>query len=275
MDLPVTEAADGALQRFVCPFLDLANNDGTLPVCHAYERSSQSVVLLAGRAGVAGDEVCISYGDALDGATCLRLHGFVPADACVTVPLYAELQPGAEGFVAKAALLTAAGVQAGVQHLLSLTEPLPGKLMAALRAMHLGPEEAVSLAAAAARSDAAPLLSRVSHANEVAALATLRGALGEMLSAYATSALEDDVQLRAAASSAVPLPGRLAAALTLRLAEKRVLAAALAALDEAEEAEVTAEADRLAAQAGAKPLTAFFEALLAEGGTNKLDNELD
>jgi len=263
MDLPV--AGDEGLERLVVPFLDLANDERGLDTCHAYERSSGAVVLLAGRDGVAGDEVCISYGG-LDAATCLRLHGFLPpdADGSATVPVLAELPGGAEAYARKRLLLDEAGVREGMQHLLRAACPLPDSLLAALRALHLGAEEA---------GGEPSLLQRVSDENETAALRTLHAALEDMAGAYGTGALEDELLLRGGG-----LAPRRQAALALRLAEKRVLAAALRATEARMEEEEARRADRAAAVAGAAPLTAYFQALLreeGEGGVSRLDGELD
>ena len=214
MDLPCGDAT----LRCVVPWADMHNNDGTLPVCHALERTSHALLVLAGRDYAAGDAVGINYGLA-NGAAALRLHGFLPAGAAVEVPLFAEMSEQADMHDAKRRLLDAAGARAGVPFTLTAAAPLPEALLRALRIQRATAAEL----AAAERGDAAAVLS---EANERTVLTALQGGVEAMLAEYTTTALADEALLQAGAA----LPARTRDAVTLRLAEKRILAAAAAEL---------------------------------------------
>ena len=262
MDLPVGDS--GACMRLVVPWIDMCNNDSELPVCHAHERSGNAVVLLAGRAYAAGQQVNINYG-LTSHATALRLHGFAPRGARVEVPLYAEMSDAADLYDAKRRLLDRAGVRPGVPFMLTLDEPMPPLLLLALRAQRLSAPDLAGVEGAGLRPGV-----RVSVDNERAALGALRDGIEAMLRAYPTACAADEALLADAA-----LPERRRAAVELRLGEKRVLEAAarelalrLKALDDepAESAEDAARRTMGGAKApeAAAALTAYFETLLAE-----------
>jgi hypothetical protein len=287
MDLPVGERT----MRVVVPWADLHNHDPALPVCHAHERTSNAVVVLAGRDFQRGDAVCINYGR-LSAAAALRLHGFIPAGAPVEVPLYAEMSDEAELYAAKRRLLDRAGIAAGAPFMLTREEPLPAALLLSLRAQRMS----VAELAAFERDGLQPGVV-VSDANEEAVLRALHGGLEAMLGAYPTTSEADEALL----ASADSLPARRRAAVELRLAEKRVLRAGVDLLERAlqdpqkripaagaaagdsddepppqlvEELANKAMATGQAPEAAAA-LTAYFETLLAEtegaAGTSALD----
>ena len=270
MDLP--DGDTGSL-RVVTPWADMFNNDCSLPVCHAHERTGNAVVALAGRAYAAGEAVCITYGFT-DAASALRLHGFVPAAAPTKVPLYAEMAPEADLYDAKRRLLDAAGVLPGTPFTLTLEQPLPPSLLLALRVQRASAPEL-----AAAERDGLQPGARLSEENERAVLGALGAGLEAMLEGYATSVEEDEAML--ASADAAALSNRRRGAVELRLREKRVLLAAQAAVsgrlsalggDDAEDApppslEQAAAAAMASgtAPAAAAELAAYFESLLAEG----------
>ena len=262
MDLPIGDA--GATMRLIVPWVDMHNNDSDMPVCHAHERSGNSVVALAGRDYLAGEAVTINYG-LTDAASALRLHGFIPRGARVEVPLYAEMSDGADLYDAKRRLLDRAGVLPGAPFILTADEPVPPLLLLALRAQRLTAPELAGVEGAGLKPGA-----RVSVDNERAALAALRDGVEAMTRAYPTASAADEALLADAA-----LPERRRAALELRLGEKRVLEAAarelalrLKALDDepAESAEDVARRTMGGAKApeAAAALAAYFETLLQE-----------
>ena len=263
MDLPVGDS--GASMRLVVPWIDMCNNDSELPVCHAHERSGNSVVLLAGRAYSKGETVNINYGLS-SASAALRLHGFMPRGARVEVPLYAEMSDAADLYDAKRRLLDRAGVQPGAPFLLTLEEPVPPLLLLALRAQRLSAPDLAGVEGAGLRPGV-----RVSIDNERAALGALRDGIEAMTRAYPSACAADEALL---ADETLP-EGRRRAAVELRLGEKRVLEAAvrelalrLKALDDepAESAEDAARRTMGGAKApeAAAALTAYFETLLAE-----------
>jgi histone-lysine N-methyltransferase SETD3 len=272
MDLPT---ASGGTMRVIAPWADLFNNDPTLPVCHAHERSGNAVVVLAGRDYAAGEVVHINYG-CPSAAAALRLHGFLPQGALVEVPVFAEMAPEADLYDAKRHLLDAAGVPVGSGFVLTLAEPLPATLLLALRVQRLTAAEI-----AAAERDGLKPGARVSADNERAALGALQQGLRAMLEAYPTSAERDEALL--GAENAASMAPRARAAVELRLGEKRVLLAALEELalqlsavdqgssDDDEEPPTVEEAAAVAMAVGKAPeaaaeLAAYFESLLAEEG---------
>ena len=260
MDLPV---GDGSM-RLVVPWIDMHNNDSDMPVCHAHERSSNSVVALAGRDYAAGEHVTINYGME-SAAAALRLHGFMPRGARVEVPLFAEMSDGADLYDAKRRLLDRAGVQPGTPFTLTAEEPVPPLLLLALRAQRLTAPELAGVEGAGLKPGA-----RVSIDNERAVLSALRDGVEAMTRAYPTASAADETLLADAA-----LSERRRAAVELRLGEKRVLEAAarelalrLKALDDepAESAEDVARRAMGGAKApeAAAALAAYFETLLQE-----------
>ena len=211
---------------------DLFNSEAGAAVCHAYDAARRCVRVSAARAYASGEQVCISYGSP-SAADCLRLYGFVlpPAGGGgAAVELFAEMSPEADGFKAKRRLLDALGVAEGAPHVLTAAEPLPPRLLAAVRVHRLSSAEAAVQAAMGAASPVLQL-QRVSAGNELLALSALAAGLQAMLCGYATTLEEDEEALASAAAAA--LPPRKRAALELRTREKRVLCAALARLTEA------------------------------------------
>jgi [ribulose-bisphosphate carboxylase]-lysine N-methyltransferase len=260
MDLPPP-----ANKRLIAPWCDMFNNDPALPVCHAFETSQDVVVVLAGRDYSAGEAVCINYG-LTDAASSLRLHGFIAEGAPVEVPLWAEMSVDADLYAAKRRLLDAAGVPAGAPFLLTAQQPIPPLLLPALRAQRLTATEAASVEAGQFS-----LSARVSEPNERAALTALLAGVKAMVEAYPTTSAEDERLLASA-----ELSSRVQDAVTLRLAEKRILHACesavrleLARLDVLfDVAAAPLQASVLDGEArapeAAAALARYFEELLAE-----------
>jgi hypothetical protein len=169
MDLPCSATDPSARLRLVAPFLDLANSDASLPVCHALELGTGSVVFIAGRDYTPGSELCINYG-VCDSHRSLRVHGFLPRCAAVSLPFFAELDDESEAAATKRSLLQSAGVSRGQQHSLTLAQPAPEALLTALRILHLPPAEASRLAASA---EGVPVGVRLGPENEIAAVGAL------------------------------------------------------------------------------------------------------
>lgn len=259
MDLPGPN--NETSERLVVPYLDFANQDASLEVCHGRDSDNNTVVLLAGRDYQPGEEVCINYGN-LDAAAFLRLHGCVPSHAVVRVPVYAEVDPGSSDPLArvKRALLDSAGIEAGQPHYLTLATPLPHSLLVAARVLTLPPSSA---------GVSELVVDAVSVEHEVAALTALRDAVSSLQSAYPTSLTHDEALWATHHGSGAHEPSsRAACALALRLGEKRVLTAAeeelRRRLDDVVEAVRVREMDRAAACASAAPLQAYFQQLLEE-----------
>jgi hypothetical protein len=224
----------GVMLKCMVPFFDMFNHSAAgSKVSHSFDEASDCFVGTATEGflpGEGGAEVHINYGT-LSSHRMLMLYGMVaeenPGDS---VNLWATMQPQAPDFAIKAQILKRHGIDDSLPFELGVSGDLNPRLLAALRVQQLNDAE---LPAADRAFDGDALSPR----NEAAMLELLGGALKAMLSAYPTSAEEDEGMLAAWAASGaavdMPVPQfHERMAVLMRMNEKRILAKHLAKVEE-------------------------------------------
>eukprot|EP00658_Telonema_sp_P-2_P006310 TRINITY_DN12409_c0_g1_i1.p1 TRINITY_DN12409_c0_g1~~TRINITY_DN12409_c0_g1_i1.p1 ORF type:complete len:247 (+),score=66.16 TRINITY_DN12409_c0_g1_i1:107-742(+) len=180
-------------------------------------RDRYALSIVSGQEWAAGEEVFINYGPE-GNDRLLTIYGFCCNDNPYDrVKIWATASPSIAEYERKNMLLQENDVQDNLPFELSLADPLPNKLLGAMRVQRATDDEMEAAMVRAFEDE--PLTKR----NEIAVLDGLREALGMMQYRYPTS-IEDDVALLFNNSEHVT-PNNMA--VVLRLSEKRILEAAI------------------------------------------------
>lgn len=226
---------NGQLYKAMGPFFDLFNHQVNCDMEHGLRMSSEPLqghpagdaclTIVSRQAWGEGEQVCINYGPE-DNGRLLTLYGFCCADnPHDKVELWATFSEQAPYYARKQQILLEHGIQNTAPFTLTLSDPLPQKLVATLRIQRMSEED---LASASRAFDPAPF----SPENEAMVLEALQQALGGMYHSYLTSIQEDETTIASAVNehneSSVNPHAIMAA--QLRVGEKRILRAALEAV---------------------------------------------
>eukprot|EP00300_Choanocystis_sp_HF-7_P039290 c5756_g1_i1.p1 GENE.c5756_g1_i1~~c5756_g1_i1.p1 ORF type:complete len:422 (+),score=67.56 c5756_g1_i1:35-1267(+) len=208
----------GAQVRILAPLADMLNTRPGTPVCH--DVVGDALQVIAGDDTAAGEQLFIGYGP-VPNSKLLRFYGFVlegnPFDGvevqlaiAETAPLYRE----------KVKAYAAAGINLAVPFLLTSFEPLPPRLLTAVRIQRADESERALLPLAVQGGGISPSNERI-----------MREALEEALRAMLAcnpDALATDLELWRGREA---MPAPLRAALVVRLAQKRILLTAISSLE--------------------------------------------
>ncbi|KAJ1566236.1 hypothetical protein HK405_010628 [Cladochytrium tenue] len=217
---------DGMHVRAIAPFLDLANHSFDVPQCHAYDPSTGSIQIMAGKDYRKGDQIFINYGP-VGNAKLLRLYGFVmPQNPHDTYDLVLYTDPSAPMYEAKLNFFRLVGLDAHVTIPMSLADPLPASVLQYLRIQRMSPsdvEKAVAASSSADSSTPAVASRRLSAESEREILAALEDSFSELLAQFTHSA--DVLEARIADGTYAAGTDAFGAA-TVALSEQQILAAA-------------------------------------------------
>nr|QPK41098.1 SET-9 [Sordaria fimicola]QPK41099.1 SET-9 [Sordaria fimicola]QPK41100.1 SET-9 [Sordaria fimicola] len=208
--------ADGNSIRLLAPFADMLNHTSEVKQCHVYDPSSGTLSVFAGKDYEAGDQVFINYGP-VPNSRLLRLYGFViPGNPNDSYDLVLSTHPQAPFFEQKQKLWVSAGLDSTATIPLTLTDPLPKKVLRYLRIQRLD----ASGLAVIARQHTDATDGKISDSNEVEILRFLVESINYLLDGFGTPLEKLEQQL----AEGVYSPGGNAwAAAHVRLGEQRVL----------------------------------------------------
>ncbi|RUP49061.1 hypothetical protein BC936DRAFT_143374 [Jimgerdemannia flammicorona] len=207
--------------RLIAPFADMLNHSLGVKTCHVYDQRTGVLRVLADNDYKARDQVFINYGP-VPNNRLLRLYGFVlpnnPHDSYELVLTTHHLAPF---YDQKVALFIAAKLDVNSTFSLTLTEPLPDKVLQYLRIQRSTSQELTTILATA-NAASKPVTAR----NEAEILTALDEALENLLAGFAVSI--EELGLRVAGDQ-YPVGGNAWAAAHVSMGEQRILRLALAA----------------------------------------------
>ncbi|KAK3402314.1 hypothetical protein B0T20DRAFT_136626 [Sordaria brevicollis] len=207
---------NGTPVRLLAPFADMLNHTSSVKQCHAYDPSTGNLSVLAGKDYQPGDQVFINYGP-VSNSRLLRLYGFViPGNPNDSYDLVLSTHPQAPFYEQKEKLWKMAGLDSTATIPLTLTDPLPKKVLRYLRIQRL---DAQNLAVVARQgSDAAE--EKVSDENEVEILRFLVESFEYLLSGFGTPLEKLEEQLE---KGVYPAGSNAWAAAHVSIGEQKVL----------------------------------------------------
>ncbi|KAI7909168.1 hypothetical protein M9X92_011788 [Pyricularia oryzae] len=201
--------------RLLAPFADMLNHSDNVKQCHAYDSSSKTLSVLAGKDYEAGDQVFIYYGP-VSNSRLLRLYGFVvPGNSNDNYDLVLATHPEAPFFARKLKLWASARLDPTSTISLTLTDPLPNDVLRYLRIQRSDASELAGMACQ--RIDAAE---KISDSNEVEVLRFLVESLSGLLKNFGTQLEKLEEQL---AEGVYASGGNAWAAAHVSSGEQRVL----------------------------------------------------
>lgn len=228
---------DGNSIRLLAPFADMLNHSPEAEPCHVYNASTGSLSVVAGKDYEAGDQVrgfrslpnagdsmltwrqlqAFIYYGSIPNSRLLRLYGFVvPGNPNESYDLVLATHPAAPLFEQKHELWVSAGLDSNCTIPLTLTDPLPSKV---LRYLCIQRADASDLAAMALQQGRATE-GRVSVANEVGVLRSLVESFSGILESFGKSLEKLEEGLTA---GVYPPGGNKWAAAHVSIGEQRVL----------------------------------------------------
>lgn len=208
--------SDGNSIRLLAPFADMLNHTPDVKQCHVYDPSTGNLSVLAGKDYEVGDQVFINYGP-VPNSRLLRLYGFViPGNPNDSYDLVLSTHPQAPFYEQKQKLWARAGLDSTATIPLTLTDPLPKKVLRYLRIQRLDASDL----AVVVRQQTDATDEKISDSNEVEILQFLVESFNYLLGGFGTPLEKLEEQLE----KGVYAPGSNAwAAAHVSLGEQRVL----------------------------------------------------
>ncbi|KAL7940614.1 hypothetical protein V8C42DRAFT_222911 [Trichoderma barbatum] len=201
--------------RVLAPFADMLNHSSEVKQCHVYDPSSGNLSVLAGKDYEVGDQVSIFYGS-IPNNRLLLLYGFViPDNPNDSYDLVLSTDRMAPFYEQKHKLWASAGLDSTSTISLTLTDPLPKKVLQYLRIQRLDESDLVSIALPEINTK-----EKISNPKEVGILQILQKSIGNLLDNFGTQLEKLQEQL---AGGVYSVGGNAWAAANVSLGEQRVL----------------------------------------------------